>query len=74
MNEIIVLADLGHFRVYRVSKGAMDRTKIELIVSFDNIEAHGRWEINFLMERGSSAWMAAEKSVVPAPESRIILK
>ena len=42
MNEIIIAADLGHFRAYRLSKGAMDRQKIELIESFDTLEGHGR--------------------------------
>jgi hypothetical protein len=42
VNEIIILADLGHFRAYRISKGAMDRTKIDLIESFDTLEGHGK--------------------------------
>lgn len=42
MDKIIILADLGHFRAYRVSKGAMDRNKIELIESFDTLEGHGK--------------------------------
>ena len=42
MNEVIILADLGHFRAYKVSKGAMDRVKIELVESFDTLEGHGK--------------------------------
>ena len=42
IEKIIILVDLGHFRAYKVSKGAMDRSKIELIESFDNIDAHSR--------------------------------
>jgi hypothetical protein len=43
VNEVIILADLGHFRAYKVSKGAMDRVKIELIESFDTLEGHGKF-------------------------------
>jgi len=42
MNRIIVVVDLGHFKAYRVTKGALERVKLELIASYDNIEAHGK--------------------------------
>lgn len=42
MKKIIIVVDLGHFKAYRISRGAMESPKIELIGSYDNIEAHGR--------------------------------
>lgn len=42
MNRIIITADLGHFRVYRVSETPAGRTKIDMIESYDSIEGHGR--------------------------------
>ncbi|HLC14965.1 MAG TPA: host attachment protein [Thermodesulfovibrionia bacterium] len=42
MNRIIVVVDLGHFKAYRETKGAVERVKLELIESYDNIEAHGK--------------------------------
>lgn len=42
MNRIIIVVDLGHFKAYRVTKGAADRLKLELIQSYDNIEAFGK--------------------------------
>jgi hypothetical protein len=42
MNKILVVVDLGHFKAYRVSKSHAESPKIELLKSFDTIEAHGR--------------------------------
>lgn len=42
MKRIIITVDLGHFKAYRISKTAANRTGTELIESYDSIEAHGR--------------------------------
>jgi len=43
MDEIIVVADLGHFKAYGVSKNPLESPRIELLKSFDAIEAHGKF-------------------------------
>ena len=42
MNKIIITADLGHFRVYKVTKEPMESARTTLIVSYDSLDAHGR--------------------------------
>lgn len=42
MNSVVIIADLGHFKAYRVSKVAGESAKLELIESYDSLEAHGR--------------------------------
>lgn len=42
MNRIIIVVDLGHFKAYRVSKSPMESARIELIKSYDAVEAHGK--------------------------------
>jgi hypothetical protein len=42
MARVIIVVDLGHFRAYRVTKSAMESPKVELIESYDTLEAHGR--------------------------------
>jgi hypothetical protein len=41
-NVIVVAADLGHFRAYRVSWTPRGSAKISLIESFDSLEGHGK--------------------------------
>jgi hypothetical protein len=43
MNKIVVVCDLGHFRTYRLSKTVKGTAKLDMIESFDSIEAHGRF-------------------------------
>jgi len=43
MDKIVVVADLGHFSAYRLSKTPQGTGKLDLIESFDSIEAHGRY-------------------------------
>lgn len=42
MNEIIVVADLGHFKAYRVSRAPLESARIEMLKSYDAVAAHGR--------------------------------
>lgn len=42
MNKVVIIVDLGHFKAYRVSKAAGESAKLELIESYDSLEAHGR--------------------------------
>ncbi len=42
MKKIIIVVDLGHFKAYKVSKDPLESAKIELIKSYDTLEAHGR--------------------------------
>ena len=42
MDKIIIAVDLGHFKAYKVTKQEHESTKIQLIESYDSIEAHGK--------------------------------
>jgi hypothetical protein len=39
---IIIVADLGHFKAYRVTKEALESPLVQLIESYDSIEGHGK--------------------------------
>ncbi|GBD99968.1 protein required for attachment to host cells [bacterium BMS3Abin07] len=42
MDKIIIVADSGYFRAYRIFKNPMESARIEIIKEFDNPEAHGK--------------------------------
>lgn len=42
MDKVIIAADLGHFKAYKVTKQEHESPKIQLIESYDSIEAHGK--------------------------------
>lgn len=42
MDKLIIAVDLGHFRAFRVKEEPLGRGKIELIESYDSLEAHER--------------------------------
>jgi hypothetical protein len=42
MDKIIITADLGHFKAYKVTETPAGRLKVDLIESYDSIEGHGR--------------------------------
>jgi len=42
MNKILIIADLGHFKAYKVSKEPMESARVTLIESYDTIDGHGR--------------------------------
>ncbi|HTZ17315.1 MAG TPA: host attachment protein [Dissulfurispiraceae bacterium] len=43
MDKILFVADLGHFKVYKLSKTPQGTGKLDLIDSFDSLEAHGKF-------------------------------
>ncbi len=42
MDRLIIVADLGHFKAYKVSTDSPGSPKIDLIESYDSIEGHGK--------------------------------
>ncbi|MEW6602734.1 MAG: host attachment protein [Nitrospirota bacterium] len=43
MNKtIIIVADLGHFKAYRITQKPMESPRVVLIENYDSIEGHGR--------------------------------
>ncbi len=40
--KIIITADLGHFRAYKVTKDPLESPRITLIESYDSIEGHAK--------------------------------
>ncbi|GBD96238.1 MAG TPA: hypothetical protein ENG83_06295 [Nitrospirae bacterium] len=40
--RIIIIADLGHFRAYRITKEPLESPGLTLIESYDSIEGHGK--------------------------------
>lgn len=42
MDKIVITADLGHFKAYRLTETPTGKYKIDLIESYDSIEGHGR--------------------------------
>lgn len=42
MDKVIIAVDLGHFKAYRVTKQELESQKIQLIESYDSLEAHGK--------------------------------
>lgn len=42
MDKLIITVDLGHFKAYKVTKNDLESPHIQLIESYDSIEAHGK--------------------------------
>ena len=42
MDKVIIAVDLGHFKAYKVTKKELESPRIQLIESYDSIEAHGK--------------------------------
>ena len=42
MDRIIITADLGHFKAYRLTETPTGKYKIDMIEGYDSIEGHGR--------------------------------
>ncbi len=42
MDKVIIVADLGHFKAFKVTKEMMESSKIEMIKHFDILEMHGK--------------------------------
>ena len=43
MDKIVFVADLGHFKAYTFTKTPQGTGKLDLIESFDSLEAHGKF-------------------------------
>ena len=43
MDKIVFVADLGHFKAYTFTKTPQGTGKLDLIDSFDSMEAHGKF-------------------------------
>lgn len=42
MDKVIIVADLGHFKAFKVSKKMMESSRIEMIQHYDILETHGK--------------------------------
>jgi hypothetical protein len=42
MDKVIIVADLGHFKAFKVSKEVMESSRIEMIENYDILETHGK--------------------------------
>jgi len=42
MEKLIITVDLGHFKAYKVTKKDLESPRVQLIESYDSIEAHGK--------------------------------
>ncbi|UCG77341.1 MAG: host attachment protein [Nitrospirota bacterium] len=42
MKRVIIVADMGHFKAFKVTKEPMESERIEMIECFENEEAQGR--------------------------------
>lgn len=42
MSTLIITADLGHFKAYKVTKNPLGSPSVDLIESYDSIEGHGK--------------------------------
>jgi hypothetical protein len=42
MDKLIITVDLGHFKAFRVKEEPVGKGKIDLIESYDSMEAHGK--------------------------------
>ena len=63
MNKLICVVDLGHFKVYRVSKESFESPRIELLKSYDTIEGHGRLSEKLTDSAGRFGMMGGKKGI-----------
>ena len=63
MNILIVVVDLGHFKVYRVTKKILESPRIEHLKSYDNIEAHTRFGEKLSDDAGRFGLIGGKKGV-----------
>lgn len=52
MNKVIVVADLGHFKAYGVSKNPYESPRLELLESYDILDTHGKQMTKFTDAEG----------------------
>jgi hypothetical protein len=53
MNKIVVIADLGHFKAYKLTKTEQGTGKLDLIESFDFLEAHEKFSDKYSDQSGN---------------------
>jgi len=63
MRKIIIVADLGHFKVYEVSRSPMESPRIELKKSYDIVDAHGRFGDKLSDEAGRFGMDGGKKGI-----------
>ena len=63
MNTLIIVVDLGHFKVYRVSKKILESPRIDNLKSYDNIEAHTRLGEKLSDDAGRFGLIGGKKGV-----------
>jgi hypothetical protein len=61
MKNVIVTADLGHFRAYRVTKVKWESPRVELIESYDTTGAHGKLSEKYSDANGRFGMMGGKK-------------
>jgi hypothetical protein len=63
MNKLIIVVDLGHFKVYRVSKNILESPRIDNVKTYDNIEAHARLGEKLSDDAGRFGLLGGKKGV-----------
>lgn len=63
MTELIIVVDLGHFKVYKISRNIMESTRIEHLRSYDNVDVHGRLGDKLSDSAGSFGLIGGRKGV-----------
>ena len=63
MNTLIIVVDLGHFKVYRISKNILESPKITNVKDYDNIEAHTRFGEKLSDDAGRFGLIGGKKGV-----------
>ena len=53
MNKIVIIADLGHFKAYKLSKTDQGTGKLDLIESFDFLGAHEKFSEKYSDQFGN---------------------
>ena len=63
MSKLIFVVDLGHFKVYSVSKKILESYRIESIKSYDNIQGHSRLGEKLSDDAGRFGLIGGKKGV-----------
>jgi hypothetical protein len=68
VGKVIIAADLGHFRAYRVVRNPMESPRVELIESYDSIEAHGKLSEKVTDQAGRFSRKSGSQKAKGSPE------
>jgi len=81
MNKLVFVCDLGHFRAYRLSRTDQGTAKLDMIESFDSLEAHGKFSDklsdkagNFGRAVGPAGGSGEAHSIITETEKRALKK